>query len=140
MILQNDYFRIDSCAEADGESLLRVTLLPDFCAYEGHFPGNPVSPGVCNIQMIRECAEILTGKRLFLGYIAQCRMSAVITPLTTPQLLIRIRISETDGVYGVHATISDEKHSVHRNDGSENTKYLEFKGELTPAGTTDGEI
>jgi 3-hydroxyacyl-[acyl-carrier-protein] dehydratase len=119
--LLNDYFRIDGRTAENDETVFRVTLLPEYGVYAGHFPGNPVSPGVCNIQMIKECAGLLAGKPLFLGYISQCRLSAVITPQTTPRLQIRMRLTEADSVYEVRATVCDDT-----------TTYIEFKGELTP--------
>jgi len=103
------------------DTLFSITLLSDYCAYEGHFPGNPVSPGVCNIQMIKECAEQLAGKSLFLGYISRCKLSAVITPQTTPQLSLRMWLNETEGLYSVSALVGDGE-----------TIYIDFKGELTP--------
>jgi len=119
--LLNDYFKIDNYTDEGGEALFSITLLPEYCAYQGHFPGNPVSPGVCNIQMIKECAEQLAGKRFFLGYISRCKLSAVITPQTTPKLSIHMQLSETENLYTVNAVVCDY----------ENT-YIEFKGELTP--------
>ncbi|HCC53217.1 MAG TPA: beta-hydroxyacyl-ACP dehydratase [Porphyromonadaceae bacterium] len=119
--LLNDYFSIDRQTTENDETLFCVTLLPAYKAYAGHFPGNPVSPGVCNIQMIKECAGQLAGKSFFLGYISQCRLSAVITPQTTPQLQIRMQLSGTDDIYKVRATVSDGT-----------ITYIDFKGELTP--------
>ena len=118
--LLNDYFKIDNCTNEGGEALFSITLLPEYCVYQGHFPGNPVSPGVCNLQMIKECAEQLAGKRFFLGYISKCKLLAVITPQTTPRLSVRMRLSEAEGLYAVNATVCDDK-----------TTYIEFKGELT---------
>ncbi|MDR1524790.1 MAG: beta-hydroxyacyl-ACP dehydratase [Tannerella sp.] len=119
--LLNDYFRIDSRTVENDETVFHVTLLPGYSVYAGHFPGNPVSPGVCNIQMIKECAGLLTGKQLFLGYISRCRLSAVITPQTTPQLQVRMQLTETDRRYEVRAKVCDGT-----------TTYIEFKGEFTP--------
>ena len=120
LTLLNDYYRIDKQVADGDETLFGITLLPDFIAYKGHFPGNPVSPGVCNIQMIKECAEQLTCKRLFLPYIAKCRFSAVITPLTTPQLQLRMRLIKAETAYHLHATLFDDT-----------TTYIAFKGEFT---------
>jgi 3-hydroxyacyl-[acyl-carrier-protein] dehydratase len=119
--LLDDYFKIDSQITENDETLFGVTLLPEYKAYAGHFPGNPVSPGVCNIQMIKECAEQLAGKHFFLGYISQCRLSAVITPQTTPRLQIRMQLSGTDDIYQVRAKVCDDT-----------TTCIDFKGEFTP--------
>jgi len=119
--LNNDYYKIDGCTKDGDETLFDVTLLPGYCVYEGHFPGNPVSPGVCNIQMIKECAEQLAGKRFFLGYISRCKLLAVITPQTTPHLCVRMSLTEKDGLCEIKAVVRDA-----------DTTYIEFKGELTP--------
>ncbi len=118
-VIMGGYYIIDSVMGEGDETIFCVTLLPDFCAYKGHFPGKPISPGVCNMQMIKECAEQLAGQRLFLGYIAQCRFSAVITPQTTPHLRIRMQLSQADGLWKVKASVSDDT-----------TNYIDFKGDL----------
>jgi 3-hydroxyacyl-[acyl-carrier-protein] dehydratase len=118
--LLNEYYSIDSRTVEGDDTLFGITLLPDYCAYEGHFPGNPVSPGVCNIQMIKECAVLLTGKQLFLGTISQCKWSAVMSPQTTPHLQLRMHVNQTEGSYKVNASIYDSA-----------TIYIEFKGEMT---------
>lgn len=123
MTLLNDFYKIDSRNNEGDDVLFYISLLPGYCAYKGHFPGRPVSPGVCNIQMIKECAEQVTNRRLFLGYIAQCRFLAVITPQTTSQLKLRIgscQVSLLPEMYKIHATLYDDV-----------TIYVEFKGEFT---------
>ena len=120
----NDFYKINSRMD-DGEAVLfDVSLLPEYRVYTGHFPGNPVSPGVCSIQMIKECAEQLSGRRLFLAYLAKCRFSTVITPKTTPRLWLRMYLSE-DGfeMYSIKATLFDDT-----------ATYIEFKGEFACRG------
>ena len=124
--LLNDYYRIDNCVSENDDTVWSITLLPEYQVYAGHFPGNPVSPGVCNIQMIKECVELATGNRLFLSFIAKCRFSAVLSPLIAAGLRLRATYNEVpgDGVkyisYNVHATLFDD-----------NTNYMDFKGDFT---------
>ena len=143
----NEYYKINS-REDDGEStLFDVSLLSDYHVYSGHFPDNPVSPGVCNIQMIKECAEQLTGRRLFLAYIAKCRFSAMISPTVTPRLWLRMNLSEdgfrfpADSFHGStdrlqrlfeqHITLS-MMYSIKATLFDETTTYIEFKGTFAP--------
>ncbi len=85
MLLENYYTIIDRVAHADGV-MFTVALNPDCKVYEGHFPQGPVSPGVCNIQMLLECAAIVAGKTLRLTQIKQCRLTTLITPQKHPIL------------------------------------------------------
>jgi len=96
-----------------------ISLNKDCDIYKGHFPDMPVAPGVCNIQMIKECAEQLTGKQLLLEYISQCKLTTLITPQQHAELVIRIQILEKDETQiKIKAVI-----------GQEDTEYLTLKGE-----------
>ena len=142
----NNYYKINSRTD-DGEStLFNVSLLSDYHIYSVHFPGNPVSPGVCNIQMIKECAEQLTGRRLFLAFITKCRFSAMITPKMTPKLWLRMRLSKDgfrfpeDSVHGSTGGFQRCSFEEHLNFSEmfnikatlfdDITTYIEFKGEF----------
>ena len=61
MLLRGRYYKIEGWNTKEGETTFRITLLPDCDVYRGHFPGKPVCPGVCNVQVVKECAMLLTG-------------------------------------------------------------------------------
>ena len=94
-----------------------VSILPDCNVYDGHFPGNPVCPGVCNIETIKECAMTMLGKSLTILSIKQCRLTAIATPAISPVVNITVNATEKDGAYSIIANISDDKQS-----------YMDFKG------------
>lgn len=98
-----------------------VSLLPQADVYRGHFPQKPVCPGVCNIELVRECAEMLTGYNLNLTTINRCRLTAVATPKVCPLLDVTVSVARKEGsdTFNVVAKIADFE-----------TTYLEFKGEL----------
>lgn len=98
-----------------------VSLLPQADVYRGHFPQKPVCPGVCNIEVIRECAEMLTGQDLALTTISRCRLTAVATPQICPLVDVTVNVARKEGTdtYNVVAKIADFE-----------TTYLEFKGDL----------
>lgn len=87
-----DFYDIVARHEEGGETVFHVALRPDCKVYEGHFPGSPVAPGVCNIQMIRECAELVSGKPLLIQKIGQCRMTKLITPGEFPELDVHVAL------------------------------------------------
>ena len=96
-------------------------LKPDCDVYQGHFPGKPVSPGVCNIEMIRECTEMLVGCDLKIDTIKQCRLTAVASPSVCPKVDVKVSVARIEGTdnYNVTASISDAERS-----------YMELKGTL----------
>ena len=92
-MLIKDYYTIESVAQQEGKAVFQIALNPQCQVYEGHFPGEPVSPGVCNIQMIKECAEQVAGKSLFLSNLQQCRLTTLVTPLAHPQVQVTIQMT-----------------------------------------------
>jgi len=118
-----DYFHMDRYTEEEGIHIFEVTLDPACDVYRGHFPGKPISPGVCNIGMIRRCTEKVTGNHLRFTSIKQCRLTGLVTPSATPHLTVEIQISRTDAdKTSLRAVIKDSEKS-----------YMDLKGELEDA-------
>lgn len=110
---------IDNGTDTDGGTF-RIVLRQECGIYAGHFPGHPVCPGVCHIQIVKECAERLAGKKLHIGYIRQCRLTSVATPTICPELEIRIHLMSAEAGYSIVATIADAERT-----------YMKYKGEMT---------
>ncbi|TDX02274.1 3-hydroxyacyl-ACP dehydratase [Dinghuibacter silviterrae] len=57
MTLMDDFYRVSAHQLTDG--LLQATLVfdPAHRIFEGHFPGQPVVPGVCMMQIVKELVE-----------------------------------------------------------------------------------
>lgn len=120
-MLIKDYYTIENVLKQD-DGIVRfdISLNADCSVYEGHFPGEPVSPGVCNIQMVKECAEQVAGKSLVLNNLQQCRLTTLVTPLAHPQVEVKILLEEKGEAYKLKATI-----------GKNEDVYLDLKAELT---------
>ena len=82
MRLQNNLYKIES-ESADG---YRVSLIADSIIYKAHFPGKPITPGVCIIQIASELLGLLTGLTLSLIEVVNAKYLAVINPLETPEV------------------------------------------------------
>lgn len=121
MLLKNKYFRLGGFDLGNTTAHYHVYLLPGCDVYRGHFPGNPVSPGVCNIEMIVECFNTMVDEYHRLVSIDRCRLTAVASPTISPELDIYMEWTYSDdGKYRyLNATIKDDKR-----------QYMDFKGTL----------
>ena len=123
MLLENKFYRILSEERDEGLSAkFNVAILPECNVYDGHFPGDPVCPGVCNIETIKECAILLTGEQLRYSIIKQCRLTALATPTVCPEVSIQVTLSPSDDGYAIQATIADSRQT-----------YMILKGQLDKA-------
>ena len=115
-----NYYSIKNQQTTESTTLFDVMLLPECEVYKGHFPGMPVAPGVCNIQMIKECVERIIGKPLLLESITQCKFITIITPHQHHELQVSIELTENDeNQIKTTALISQNE-----------TNFMIFKGEF----------
>lgn len=101
-----DLYEVKSFENNDGNVVARVSLNKGHKIFEGHFPGNPVMPGVCMIQMVKELTERATNKELFLSNCSNIKFMAIIDPRKNSLLTLSMTISEEDGIIKVKNTTS----------------------------------
>lgn len=81
-----------------------VKLNTSHPVYGGHFPDQPVLPGVCTLQMIRECAGMILNRNIRYKAIIQCKLTSAIMPDHRPvDIFITLGGDET-----LHATVKVE--------------------------------
>ena len=83
-----------------------ITLNNDHDIFKGHFPGNPILPGVCSIQIIKELTEKALDRSLFLSVSSNVKFLETVNPEANPKLVLSIAISEVEEVIKVKAIIS----------------------------------
>jgi len=64
--------------------------------FKGHFPDNPIMPGVCMMQIIKEITESVVGKKLFMEKCSNVKFLAIINPEINPKLILEIQITKID--------------------------------------------
>ena len=64
MILLNDFYTLFQHDVAPGSVRAKISINKTHKIFEGHFPGLPIVPGVCMMQIIREIMETTTKKSL----------------------------------------------------------------------------
>ncbi len=88
-----------------------VALCPSCFIYQAHFPGQPITPGVCLVQMGVELLEQLLeenlGRRVGLEMtrVKNVKFLSVVSPLATPRVEYQMKKVETTEENGVRAQI-----------------------------------
>ncbi|GAA3508325.1 3-hydroxyacyl-ACP dehydratase [Aquimarina addita] len=91
-----DLYTIHKNEITDEVQTVEITLNPDSHIFKGHFPDNPVTPGVCMLQIIKELTEDRVGHALFMKKASNVKFLAVINPEKTPDLVITNRFKDTE--------------------------------------------
>lgn len=69
--------------ERDSNSF-QLHLNKECAIYKAHFPEQPITPGVCIIQIASELLEILMSKPVVLKEVVNAKFLSVINPIETP--------------------------------------------------------
>jgi 3-hydroxyacyl-[acyl-carrier-protein] dehydratase len=84
-----------------------IELEPHHPVFEGHFPGNPLLPGVCTVQIIKELLERVFNGRLIMTKAKNIKYLGFVNPGSMPLLSFVLQInSAEDGVINCSATVS----------------------------------
>ncbi|MDR1561463.1 MAG: hydroxymyristoyl-ACP dehydratase [Dysgonamonadaceae bacterium] len=83
-----DFYTLTSQSVTEETVHFEILINGTHFIYRAHFPGNPVTPGVCLIQICRELAEHYIGKKLFICNIESIKFLATINPLDNPSVSI----------------------------------------------------
>ncbi|UGU15781.1 3-hydroxyacyl-ACP dehydratase [Sinomicrobium kalidii] len=103
-MLLKDFYVLNTLTVTDNLATAHITIDKDHEIFKGHFPGNPVTPGVCMMQIIRELTEKVVKKKLFMASSSNVKFIAIINPEKNPDLELKLDISEADGTYRVKNT------------------------------------
>ncbi len=101
-MLIKDFYSVLSTTQVDATNIhVGLKLNKDHDVFKGHFPGNPVTPGVCMIQAIKEIIQNHVGEELFLQNISNVKFTALINPNENPELLLELSIIDDNNTFKV---------------------------------------
>lgn len=106
MKLINDLYHIVATESADDNYLCRVKLNAQHDFYRVHFPGNPVTPGVCLVQMATEILEQKYHQVFMLNAAGSIKFKKPVGPNETP-LFVFTKMAFEDNQLSVRVSIED---------------------------------
>lgn len=107
-MLLPDFYSIKQIVSEGNTHTATVSLNKEHTVYSGHFPGSPVTPGVCTLQIIKECAQEITGYRLTTTGIASSKFVGMIIPDRDSQLTVRLTLEPNNDSWSCKADVSTE--------------------------------
>ena len=107
MLQEKNFYKVQTVEPvAEGSLKVRVELNEKHKIFEGHFPGNPVVPGVCMVQMIKELLSSVLEKELILVTGDNLKFMNIVNPEVNKFLDFDINYKpQEDSVIKVNNTI-----------------------------------
>lgn len=117
-MLLGDLFSIQSIQKEENTARAILTLNGSHPIFEGHFPGQPVLPGACQLQMIKEVMQTVLNAEIQLIKANQVKFLSVIDPGKVGVLQMEIK----------HTTNESLELGVTANLVNDTTTCLKFSG------------
>ncbi len=97
MLLNKLYKTRSLNANSDGSGFMaEIELDPSHPLFKGHFPGNPILPGVCTVQIIKEILEQSVQKSLRMTKAGNIKYLGFVNPVNMPLLTCKLQIKAGD--------------------------------------------
>jgi len=97
--MQDELFQITDCFadEKQGQSVARVLLNAGHRVFDGHFPGNPILPGVCTLQIIRSVLDQVMQGECRLEKASVIKFLGFVNPHADNNLLVKVETGQLEG-------------------------------------------
>lgn len=117
MILQNSFYTLTHQQVTDQQLRAGICIDPSHQIFEGHFPGQPVVPGVCMVQIVKELLEQHMGKRLLFKKGHQLKFLQLLVPVADDTIEVNITWKEEAGQYPCTADFKRNNEAVFKLSG-----------------------
>ncbi|MDB5228964.1 MAG: Beta-hydroxyacyl-(acyl-carrier-protein) dehydratase, FabA/FabZ [Bacteroidota bacterium] len=110
-MLLGDFYTINSKEIISGTSFSSaISINKNHDVFNGHFPGNPIVPGVCMLQIVKDLIEIHFQKQVRLQSISNVKFTAVINPAQHHNLDVLVSYENIENnSYKINSTISSKE-------------------------------
>jgi 3-hydroxyacyl-[acyl-carrier-protein] dehydratase len=96
-LFRNDLYTTGVISETESGLLVPVQINGHHPLFNGHFPGQPVFPGACMLEMIQEILELKLGRRLRTTGGPLIKFLSMIIPEKNPDILVEINYQDREG-------------------------------------------
>ena len=109
MILKDNFFTIISQNITDRKADLRIKLNVEHFIYHAHFPNNPITPGVCLIQIAVELFSSLNAVNFGIKTLKNVKFTAPINPLEFPEVDFLLEFAESESLWQLKVLIKEKE-------------------------------
>lgn len=111
MKLLNSFFHIENYNESDTFFCYAIRFDPNHLIYKVHFPEEPITPGVCILQITRELLEKYLQCRLYLKNAQNVKYLAILSPNENSNVLfIFSKLAKDKNECKVHVIVENNEH------------------------------
>ncbi len=108
MKFKDQFYDILSSSVNEDQHQFTIRIHADHAIFDGHFPGNPVTPGVVQMEIVKELVGEASGYPVRMTSMGNCKFLAILNPQTDAEVDVSLKITKDDeGQLKVSASIQN---------------------------------
>ena len=116
-----EFYNVEQFEKEDNSYSAVILLNENHSIFEGHFPNNPVMPGVCMMQIVKDIVENTFEKQLFMQQVSNVKFMSLINPFESNSITLNFTVNESDSMLKVKSSITHKGITAFKM----NSSYLE---------------
>ena len=109
MKLLDEFFFVKEIRDEENGFVALLQVNPEHFIYKAHFPGNPITPGVCIVQAAGELLQRKLNRNLFLKTVKNIKFLSTIIPCEGKMIEYSFSsVSEEENSCKAQLIVSDE--------------------------------
>ena len=106
MLLKDSFYTVIASEPTSEGLVAQLKINADHGIFEGHFPNNPVTPGVVQLEIVKELVSDFIGRKVNLQSLSNSKFLAILNPKETPIVHVKLSIAESEGLVKVSGQIT----------------------------------
>ena len=108
-MLKDTFFSIIEATDMENGRTYRLSLNASHPIFQAHFAGNPIMPGACVVQLIKELTSDYFGRKFFTCTVKNMKFLHAINPLESPDISVRLTFLQQEaGRLSVSAVLNND--------------------------------
>jgi len=119
MLFEGKLYEIRNMEYAGGILRVSIVILRDHPVFDGHFPGNPILPGVCSIQITGELLSKYLSQKIMLIKSENIKFMSLVVPSENTILNYEISFStKEENILSIKCNVTSNEMEVLKMKGS----------------------
>lgn len=109
MLLNGTFYQLLDLTLQENQIIATIKINENDEIFKGHFPGNPVTPGVAQLEIVKEILSTHYNRSIQLKSISNCKYLAILDPRKDSLIKVSLTVNELHDQLKVSCNFASEE-------------------------------
>ena len=93
-MLKDNFYKIVNAGKNENDLFFSIELNENHSIFQGHFPDNPITPGVVQMEIVKELLQVDKAQKLKMISMSNCKFLAILNPNENNSIDVVLTVNE----------------------------------------------